>query len=103
MRAEKTASFVRAYGSGAILTVDVIPGTPRSEIASINVWRASLKIKIASEPRKGEANKELIGFVAAKLGVGRDCIKIMSGERSNRKELYVPLSPEKAISILGGA
>lgn len=101
MRAERTVGFAEPHGSGAIIVVDVTPGAPRTEIAGVNKWRGSLKIKIASVPRKGEANEELLGLLAEKLGVKRESIRIMSGEKSSRKKLFVPLSPVRVASILG--
>ena len=101
MRAQRTIGFVESHGLGSIIVIDVTPGALRTEIAGVNKWRGSLKIKIAAAPRKGQANEELIGLPAEKLGVKRESIRIMSGEKSSRKKLFVPLTPVRVASILG--
>ncbi len=92
--------FVRTHESGCVLTIDASPGASKSEIVGVNRWRGALRIKIAAAAREGEANEELARFLAERLSVPRRSIKILSGERSSVKTVFVPLAPERATAIL---
>jgi uncharacterized protein len=48
-----------------------------------------IKIRIASPPEKGKANKELIKFISEKLEIPKKNIKIISGEKSHLKVLAI--------------
>jgi uncharacterized protein len=48
-----------------------------------------IKIRIASVPEKGKANRELIKFISEKLEIPKKNIKIISGEKSNLKVLEI--------------
>lgn len=48
-----------------------------------------IKIKLATVPEKGKANKELINFISGKTGVPRKNIKIIAGEKSMYKEISI--------------
>ena len=52
-----------------------------------------IKIKICSPPQDGRANDELIGFISKKTGVSKKNIRIVSGERSNLKEIEIVKKP----------
>jgi len=92
--------FARAHESGCTLTIDASPGAPRSEVVGVNRWRGALRVKIAAAAREGEANEELVRFLAEKLSVPRKSIRILSGERSSVKTVFVPLTPDRATAIL---
>jgi len=92
---------VKPHGSGCTVTIDASPGATRTEIVGVNQWRAALQVKIAAEPREGEANEELLSFLAERLGVAKSDIIVMKGEKSSKKVLYLPVAAEKAASILG--
>lgn len=66
----------------------------------MNRWRGALRIKTAAAAREGEANEELIRFLAEKLSVPRKSIRILSGERSSVKTVFVPLTADRATAIL---
>ncbi len=96
------AGFVRPQASGCSITVDASPGARRTEIIGVNPWRAALQVKVAARPRDGAANEELIAFLGDLLGLDRSRIRFLSGQRSARKTLFVPLPAEKVESVLGG-
>jgi uncharacterized protein (TIGR00251 family) len=93
-------SFARVHESGCALTIDASPGASRSEIVGVNRWRGALRVKIAAAAREGEANEELVRFLAEKLSVPRKSVKILSGGRSSVKTIFVPLTAERAAAIL---
>ena len=92
--------FVRAHESGCALTIDASPGASRSEVVGVNWWRGALRVKIAAAAREGEANEELVRFLAERLSVPRKSIRMLSGERSSVKTVFVPLAPDRATAIL---
>ncbi len=53
------------------------------------IYGDRIKIKLASAPEKGKANKELINFISDKIGVPKKNIKIIAGEKSIYKEISV--------------
>ena len=48
-----------------------------------------IKVRIASPPEKGKANRELIKFISEKLEIPKKNIKIISGEKSHTKVLEI--------------
>jgi hypothetical protein len=44
---------------------------------------------VAAPPEKGKANKELIKLLAGALGVRKDQVEIVSGQRARRKRVRV--------------
>jgi uncharacterized protein len=70
---------------GTILAVKIIPKASRSEIVG---WeKEELKIRIAAVPEKGEANEELVRFLAGVLDTAKSNIELMSGQTSRHKRL----------------
>jgi uncharacterized protein (TIGR00251 family) len=71
--------------------VRIQPAAPRNELLG---WNAAgeLRIKVAAPPREGEANKELVAFVAKKFSVPKREIELVSGEKSRTKTLSAPAS-----------
>jgi uncharacterized protein len=69
------------------LTIKVTPNAGRNEVTGCKegVWQ----IKIGAAPDKGKANKELIDFLAEKLGVRKSEITIIKGQTSRNKILKV--------------
>ena len=45
----------------------------------------TLKVRIAAAPERGTANEELIALLAAKFGVGREAVEIVSGHTAGLK------------------
>ncbi len=89
MRVEKTEGAEGAEEvEGAVrFTVYVQPRASRSEVAGEH--GDAVKIRLAAPPVEGAANKELVTFLAKKLGVPKSAIRIVSGERGRRKILEV--------------
>ncbi len=49
----------------------------------------ALRIRIAAPPVDGEANEELVRFLARHLDITRDQVEIVSGQRSKNKVVRV--------------
>lgn len=83
-----------------ILGVRVVPNSSRTETVG---WMADgfLKIKLAAPPVDGEANRELIFFLAKTLSLPKNDIEITNGLTSKKKTLRLPLDEETLSKKLG--
>lgn len=71
----------------AKLAVEV---TPKSRKPGVVGRRGgALRVRVASPPEGGRANKELVALVAAFLGVRRGAVSVVRGATSRRKLLEV--------------
>ncbi|HEB89587.1 MAG TPA: DUF167 domain-containing protein [Deltaproteobacteria bacterium] len=69
------------------LTVKVVPGASRDEIAG---WlEESLKIRVVAPPEKGKANSAVEKLLAGALGLSRRAVRVVSGATSQRKTLEI--------------
>ena len=85
---------------GVLFTVKVVPGSSRTQIAG--PMGQMLKIKVAAAPEKGKANDCLIDFLAAKLGIRKQAIAIVSGQPSPVKQIRIEMmTAEKITRQLG--
>lgn len=78
---------VRQSGNSVILTVKVVPGSSRTAFSG--VLDGMLKIKVALAAEKGKANRELISFVAKRLGKRKNDVQIISGQTNPVKQLQI--------------
>lgn len=65
----------------------VITRAKKEEIEKIS--ENSYRIKVATPPEKGKANKRVIELLSEKLGIKKQDIRIISGETSSRKILEI--------------
>jgi len=56
-------------------------------------YNGRIKIKICGPPQDGKANRELLDFISKKTGVPKKNIRIVTGERSNLKEIEIIKKP----------
>jgi uncharacterized protein len=73
--------------NAVIFTVCVVPRASKSEVVGEH-YRA-LKIRIASPPIDGAANKELIKLLAKTFGVSKSNIEITGGQTSKTKQIKI--------------
>jgi uncharacterized protein (TIGR00251 family) len=72
---------------GALLTVQVQPGSSRTECVGIH--GDAVKIRLAARPIDGAANDELIRFIAERCVVPRANVQLYTGSTGRRKRLAV--------------
>ncbi|NLZ74364.1 DUF167 domain-containing protein [Candidatus Falkowbacteria bacterium] len=68
--------------------VKVIPGAPKTEIRG-EMADGTIKIALAAKAEKGEANRELVNYLAKALGVRKYQVKIVSGLTEKHKLIRV--------------
>jgi uncharacterized protein len=69
------------------LTVKVTPNAGRNEITGFK--EGVLHVKIGAPPDKGKANKELVDFLAERLGIRKSAISILKGDTSRSKVIAI--------------
>ncbi len=70
-----------------VIKVKVRAGAPANKIKS--VVKGVLKIDIKARAEKGKANKELIGFLAKKLEIDENNVKILTGLTARFKTVKI--------------
>jgi uncharacterized protein (TIGR00251 family) len=69
------------------LAAKVTPNAGRNEIVGLK--EGVLHVKVAAPPEKGKANKELIDFLAGKLGIKKSAALIVKGQTSRHKTIVI--------------
>jgi uncharacterized protein (TIGR00251 family) len=83
---------IKDSGQGRIrFRVRVQPAAPRNELLGWNT-AGELRNKVAAPPHEGEANKELVKFLAKRFSLAKREIVVESGEKSRTKTISVPAS-----------
>ena len=80
-------AWVRPTADGVRFLVVVQPRAGRSEV--VGVLGDRLKIRLASPPVDGRANRELVDFIRDRLGVGAGDVVLVSGSVGRRKTVRV--------------
>ena len=93
--------FLEPCGDGCRIWIDASPGAQRSAVEGVNQWRMALQVRVGAEAREGEANEELVRFLAERLDVPRRKVVIVRGERSSTKLVEVPLGTDEVRKRLG--
>ena len=65
----------------------VVPGASRTEVAGR--LADAIKVRVASPPEDGAANRALLDFVAIHLGVPRRSVRLLAGAASRVKVVAV--------------
>lgn len=78
----------RLDGDSLLLRVKVLPNAGRNQLAGLR--GEELLVRLQAQPRKGEANRELLHFLAKSLGLPRGSLQIVSGQTSGHKLLRLP-------------
>lgn len=85
---------VEARPGGAVLAVWVQPRAAREGV--VGVREGALHVRVAAPPEDGRANEAVRQLLAAALGVRRQDVQLLAGERARRKRVLVAgLSPEE--------
>jgi len=65
----------------------VYPNAASNELAGFS--EGVLRVRVAAPPVKGNANKELIAFLAQKLGLSKGDLTILKGHTSRNKVISI--------------
>ncbi len=85
--------MVKKTTDGIIINIRISPNAKKNEIIRDG---EIIKIKIATQPIDGKANKTLIEFLSKNFKIPKTSIKILKGETSKEKTiLFMTQDPEK--------
>ena len=79
--------MITAIAGGVELALQVQPRASRSEV--VGPHGGALKIRLAAPPVDGEANDELVRFLAKTFGVPKSAVEIVSGMAGRKKRVRV--------------
>jgi uncharacterized protein (TIGR00251 family) len=74
-------------GDGIILSLHIQPRASKNEVCGVQ--DNSLKIRLTSPPVDGAANKLCREFLAGIFDVPKSAVKLISGETSRHKRVYI--------------
>ncbi len=78
---------IKETPNGLLLCVKVVPKSSRNQIAG---WEGDeLKVRLNAVPEKGQANDELIAYLAKQLKLAKSQLQLFSGETSRHKKLLI--------------
>jgi hypothetical protein len=80
-------SYLRSDGGDCVVTVKAQPRAKSTGIAGLH--GDALKIRLAAPPVDGEANEELIRFMADCLGVPKGRVRVLRGAGSTHKQVQI--------------
>jgi len=73
--------------TGYLLKIQVAPGASANQI--VGPYGDRLKIRIAAAPEKGEANRTLLDYLAQRLGLAKNQLRLKSGSRDRSKVVEI--------------
>ena len=79
--------FLTTFDKGIILSIYVQPRASKNQICGVQ--GEELKIRLASPPVDGAANKLCREFIADLFDVSKSSVEIISGETSRHKRLRI--------------
>jgi len=92
-------AWLRMDGDGVILNLHIQPGAKKTEVVGLH--GDALKIRLAAPPVDGKANSALLAFIAAKVGVGRTAVELVSGQASRAKHVRIhAIAPQSVLAAL---
>jgi len=79
--------MLRVVAEGVTLAVRAQPGAKKTAITGVygEGTTAQLKIAVKAPPLDGRANRELIAFLAERIGVAKSAVELKAGELSRSK------------------
>ncbi|NND74673.1 MAG: DUF167 domain-containing protein [Ilumatobacter sp.] len=93
------STFWSTTDTGIVVRVRATPGARISTLR--NVCGDHVRIKLAAQPVEGQANDELVRFVAQLSGVRRSAVRIVRGHRSRITTLSI-VGPQRPAAKLAG-
>jgi hypothetical protein len=92
------SSFFLLTSQGYVLRLHVAPGASRTEVVGLHGDR--LKVRVAAAPEKGAANRKLLEFLAARLGLPKKAVRLSAGAQSREKVVAIQdTSPDLAARL----
>lgn len=87
VQANELPPWLTSAPDGIILAIHAQPGAKRNAI--IGEYNSRLKLSLNAPPVDGKANAKLTTFLAEKLGVAKNAVRLISGETQRTKRFAV--------------
>ena len=71
----------------SLITIHVQPGARKTEV--VGLYGEAIKIKVAATPERGIANDALVDFIAEKLDVPKNAVKLVRGRTGRSKTIAI--------------
>jgi uncharacterized protein (TIGR00251 family) len=84
---QKSPPVIEDSPAGVTIEIRVIPRARKTEFAGSR--QGALLIRLAAPPVDGAANHALVAFLANRLRVPVQAVRILAGERSRQKRILV--------------
>ncbi len=97
---DEEQKYLVALNSSTILKLYVQPGSSKNEWVGLYGEPPRLKLKILSRPQDGEANAEVITFLAKFFKISKSKIVIRKGHISRQKDLLIEMDVKTIESFL---
>ena len=93
------AAWCSQHDDAVRLSVQVLPNAKKTEV--VDLIDGALKIRLKAQPIEGQANVELIRFIATKMKLPKKQISVVRGLTSRQKTLEINTQQEcEAVSQL---
>lgn len=89
--------MAKQTSEGLIINIRISPNAKKNEIIHDG---EIIKIKIATQPIDGKANKALIEFLSKNFKIPKTSIKILKGETSKEKTILFCTQDEEKLNLL---
>jgi hypothetical protein len=94
-----TNPAIQKVEEGIVFVVKVVPGSSKTAVCGL--LEDMIKVKVSAAAEKGKANKCLLEFLAKRLGVKKNCVRIISGKTNPVKHIQVTgISTEELLKKL---
>lgn len=86
---------IEARDGGVVVRVRVQPKASREAISgSLD----AIKVALTAPPVDGEANTALIILLAKRVGLPKSAVRLVSGEKSREKAVFLPAKTVEAVA-----
>lgn len=92
-------AFFQATCQGYLLRLTVVPGARHTEVVGLLGDR--LKVRVKAPPEKGAANRELLDFLARRLGLPQSAFRLLGGGSHTKVVEVHDLSPDLGVRLQG--
>lgn len=100
MSEEATRLAIQKKNGSLTFPTRVVPRAKKNEITGVE--EGTLKVRITAPPVRGQANEALVEYLAQVLGVRRQQVEIVRGQRARNKTIRIMgLSEREARNRLG--
>jgi uncharacterized protein (TIGR00251 family) len=91
------SAAVRSSAEGAVIDIEVQPGSSRPGKLSYDEWRKRIKLSVGERAQKGKANEDVLSTLAEILDVPENSLRILSGLTERKKSILVAGMEQEAV------